>query len=164
MAGAGWSQEPFSVTSEQRGHAAHLRLSGEIDLATAPVLERWLQTAERNGNTAIVLDLGDVTFIDVSGLRAFLGAAERASRSGRTFAIVRAPALVQRVLQFTGTTHLLAADALTFSSDRHSEEPSVEARAMAGARLPSTRRKIGNRLLRSGRRGLAEAHDADENT
>jgi anti-anti-sigma factor len=125
MTGAGTKQEPFSVTSEQRGHAAHLRLSGEIDIATAPVLEGWLHTAERNGNTAIVLDLEEVTFMDASGLRAFLGAAERATRCGRTFAIVRPPALVQRVLQITGTAHLLAADAgVTFSSDRQSAEPS----------------------------------------
>ena len=132
MPGAGSRQEPFSVTSEQRGHAAYVRLSGEIDIATAPVLEGWLQTAECNGNTAIVADLEEVTFMDASGLRAFLGAAERASRSGRTFAIVRAPACVQRVLQITGTTHLLAADALTFSSDRRSAEPSLVAQAMAG--------------------------------
>lgn len=129
MSGLGTKQELFSVTSEIRGHAAHLRLFGEIDMATAPVLEGWLQSAESNGNTAIVVDLEQVTFIDASGLRPFLGAAQRAIHSGRTFAITRAPAVVQRVLQITGTTHLLSADWPAFSPDRRS------------ARVPRTARK-----------------------
>lgn len=112
MLGMGREQEPFSVTSEQRGHAAHLRMFGEIDMATAPALEGWLQKAESNGNTAIVVDLEQVTFMDASGIRVFLGAAQRATASGRTFGIIRAPAMVQRILQITGTSHLLAADAL----------------------------------------------------
>jgi hypothetical protein len=45
------NRELFSVRTEQRGHAAHLHLSGELDLATFPVLERGLQGAESNGNT-----------------------------------------------------------------------------------------------------------------
>jgi len=134
MPGAGTRHELFSVTSEQRGHAAHLRLSGEIDIATSPILEGWLRTAESNGNTAIVVDLEQVTFMDASGIHAFIGAAERARRSRRTFAIVRAPAVVQRVLQITRTTHLLAADALAFSSDRRRADPSpVELATAEGA-------------------------------
>jgi anti-sigma B factor antagonist len=104
------NQGLFKVSSEQRGHAAHLCLSGELDLATSPILERSLQGAESNGNIAIVVDLEQVTFMDVSGLRAFLGAAERASGSGRTFSMVKAPAVVRRVLQITRTTYLLGSD------------------------------------------------------
>lgn len=108
MMGVGTRQEPFRVSNEQRGDSAHLSLFGEIDVATTPVLEEWIHAAERNGSTAIIVDLEQVTFMDVSGLRAFLGAAQRAGRSGRTFAIVKAPRVVQRVLQITGTTHLVA--------------------------------------------------------
>lgn len=132
MSGAGTRQEPFSVTSEQRGHSAHLRLFGEIDMATVPLLEQWLQAAESNGNTAIVVDLERVTFIDAGGLRAFLGAAKRASRGGRTFAITRVPALVLRVLRITGTTHLLAADTLVSAPVRRPEESLSAAQARAG--------------------------------
>lgn len=126
MASAGREFEPFSITSEQRGHAAHVRPFGEIDMQTAPLLEGWLQTAESNGNTAIVVDLEQVTFMDASGVRVFLDAAHRASRSGRTFAIIKAPAMVQRILQVTGTTHLLAADRLAAIPDRRPEQASSE--------------------------------------
>lgn len=116
MDAVGANREILSVASEQRGHTAHLRLSGELDIATSPVLERWLQGAESNGNSAIVLDVEHVTFVDASGIHSFLGAAQRASRSGRTFAIVKAPAVVRRVLHITRTTHLLGADELEMSA------------------------------------------------
>lgn len=119
MPEAGSKQHLFNVSSEHHGHAAHLCLSGELDLATSPILERSLAGAESNGNTAIVVDLERVTFIDVSGLRAFVGAADRASRSGRTFSMIKAPAVVRRLLQITGTTHLLGSDQVSlFPLDR----------------------------------------------
>lgn len=121
--GRGTEQEPFSVTSNQSGHTAHLRVFGEIDIATAPILERSLHAAESNGDTAIVIDLEQVSFMDASGLRVFLGAARRASQGGRTLAITRAPARVQRVFRITGTTHLLAADPLPLSQDHHPKSP-----------------------------------------
>ncbi len=117
MTGAGTKQEPFRITSEQRGHAAHLRVFGEIDMATSPLLEEWLQAAEGEGRTEILVDLEQVTFMDTSGLHVFLRAAERAGRSGRTFAIARASAIVQRVLRITGTSQLLSADAPMFGQD-----------------------------------------------
>lgn len=104
-------QELFSVRGELRGHGTYLRLSGELDMATSPFLETWLQGSECNANDAIVVDLEHVTFMDTSGLYAFLRAAERAGGSGRDFAIVKAPAIVRKLLQITGTTHLLGSEA-----------------------------------------------------
>lgn len=96
----------FSVKYEVRDNAVHLRLSGELDIATAPVLDRWLSGAESNGYSGIVLDLEELTFIDASGLHAFDRAAGRAGRSGKTFAIVKVPAGVRRVLDIAGAPRL----------------------------------------------------------
>ena len=123
MRGSALKLDAFSVTSEQRGHTAYLHVAGELDMATSPVLEGRLHVAESNGNTAIVVDLQHLTFIDASGLRAFLGAAQRANGSGRTFTITRASTVVRRLLQITGTTHLLAADELALARDRHVMKP-----------------------------------------
>jgi len=109
MAAIGAGQETFGVSSEPRGHAAHLRLRGELDMAAAPVLEQSLQVAESNGYSAIVLDLDQLTFVDAFGLHAFLRAADRAGRSGREFTMVKASATVRKMLRITGTTHLLGA-------------------------------------------------------
>jgi anti-anti-sigma factor len=107
---SGTDEGSLQVLIDQRGHVTHLRLSGELDMATSPLLEERLHGAEANGNTSIVLDLVDVTFMDVSGLHAFIAAAERAARRGSTFAIVKAPRVVRRLLQLTGTTDLLGAE------------------------------------------------------
>lgn len=111
----------FSVISEQRGHALHLHLSGELDMATSPILEGWLSGAEQNGNTAIVVDLENITFMNAScGIRALVRASDRASRNGRTFEVVNAPSVVLRLLRITRATHLLATDPPSVSptSDR----------------------------------------------
>lgn len=118
MPAIGANQEVFSVRSEQYGHAAHLLLGGELDMATSPLLERSLEGAESNGNTSIVLDLEHVTFMDANGVHSFLRASDRASRSGRRFTIVNAPAVVRRLLQITRTTYLLGSDAPDPSTDR----------------------------------------------
>ena len=118
MSWVGANLEPFSVTGEQRGGAAYLRVSGEIDMATAPVLDERLRAAQSNGYTGIVVDLEHVTFMDITGLRSLIRAAEEARRSDKTFATVKATAIVKRVLQITGTAHLLDADPLAPVMDR----------------------------------------------
>ncbi len=108
MLDPGAHQELLRVYSRQRGHAVHLDLSGEIDVATTPDLEQWLVEADgRRESTTIVVDLENVTFMDAGGLRAFLRAAERAGRSGRSFQMIKASSIVRKVLQITHTTHLL---------------------------------------------------------
>ncbi len=118
MSGVGANLEPFGVTGEQRGDAAYLRVSGEIDIATAPLLDERLRAAQSNGYTGIVVDLEHVTFMDASGVRSLLRAAEEARRNDKTFATVKTPAIVSRVLQITGTAHLLDADPLAPVTDR----------------------------------------------
>lgn len=121
-------KELFGVRGELRGHGTYLHLSGELDMATSPFLEAWLQGAEGNGNNAIVVDLEHVTFIDTSGIHALLRAAERTGRSGRDFSIVEVPPFVRRLLQITGTTHLLDSD------DTFSRRRSPEGQMIAAAR------------------------------
>jgi anti-anti-sigma factor len=109
----GASQGLFNVSGELRGHATYLRLDGELDTTTSPFLETWLQGVERNGKNAIVVDLEHVTFIDTSGLYAFLRAAERARRNGRDFSMIKAPAVVRRLIEVSRTTHLLGSDTVS---------------------------------------------------
>jgi anti-sigma B factor antagonist len=107
----------FSVRREQRGsQALYLRLAGELDMSTTPLLEPCLQEAVSNGSSEIVVDLDGLTFMDSSALHSFLSAAQQANRTGRSFAIVRAPTLVRRILEVTQTCHLLGAAASSTTS------------------------------------------------
>ena len=75
---------------------------GDIDVAGGPILEAALLRRENEG--AIVIDLGDVFFIDSSGLRSLLGASRRARARGATVVLRRVRAEVLRLLEITGTT------------------------------------------------------------
>jgi anti-anti-sigma factor len=55
-------------------------LAGELDLSTAPELDRVLETAVEHGGPVLV-DLSELTFMDSTGINAFLKAAR--SLSGR---------------------------------------------------------------------------------
>jgi anti-sigma B factor antagonist len=75
-----------------------VRLCGELDIVTAPaVAERLAVLRERH--ESVLLDLDGLTFIDVSGVRLVLGAAEDSRRDGWAFAITHGSRPVRRVLQ-----------------------------------------------------------------
>lgn len=63
-----------------------MRLRGELDLASAPALgERLAWFCERG--EAVLLDLDELDFIDMSGLRVVMAASEVARRDGWSLAI-----------------------------------------------------------------------------
>lgn len=72
---------------------------GEVDAATAQHLSGTLQAAT-DGAERVVLDLRELNFMDSSGLRIVLTAAERASRAGTyELFVVRGPRRIQRVFE-----------------------------------------------------------------
>jgi anti-sigma B factor antagonist len=56
---------------------AVIEVGGEIHVTTAPELTHVLNTAIDGGRTRLVLDLGDVMFIDSTGLAVLLNALRR---------------------------------------------------------------------------------------
>ena len=64
----------FQVIREMYGTIRVLVLAGELDMATTPLLSETLDGL--GGNGAMVLDLGELTFIDSHGLHAIFARAE----------------------------------------------------------------------------------------
>lgn len=60
--------------------SSSIRLSGELDMSSAPELDRVLEAAVEHGG-AVLVDLSELTFMDSTGINAFLKAA--LSLSGR---------------------------------------------------------------------------------
>jgi anti-anti-sigma factor len=75
---------------------------GDIDVAGGPILEAAI--LERESEGPVVIDLGDVFFIDSSGLRSLLGASQRARDRGATVVLRDVGSEVLRLLQISGTT------------------------------------------------------------
>jgi anti-anti-sigma factor len=78
-----------------------LSLHGELDLASAPLLQSEIESAEAEDTTLMVLDLDDLEFIDSTGLRIILAAHERSQERGQMLALTRGSQQVQRLLSIT---------------------------------------------------------------
>ncbi|HET7048968.1 MAG TPA: STAS domain-containing protein [Solirubrobacteraceae bacterium] len=77
-----------------------LTLRGELDLATAPVLQERLDHAMR-GKAAVVIDLSRLRFIGSCGLDLLVRAERHLRDSGVQLVLVRGPRAVHRVFALT---------------------------------------------------------------
>jgi anti-anti-sigma factor len=70
----------FYVTGDEQGEWTVLRVSGELDLVTSPVLRQRVHDVVADGRHSLVLDLSEVFFCDSSGVGVLI-AARRLIRS-----------------------------------------------------------------------------------
>jgi anti-sigma B factor antagonist len=76
--------------------------SGEIDMATAPVLRDRLTELVEAGSARIVVDLEDVGFIDSTGLGVLVGGVRRARGQDGDLRLVCTNTRILKVFQATG--------------------------------------------------------------
>ena len=88
---------------------AYLHLAGELDLATAGVLDEHVRRAVAGGPRHLVVDLTDVTFCDSSGIEALLTAQATSGRRGIDLRVVNPGGVTLRAFQLTGVLEVLTA-------------------------------------------------------
>ena len=91
----------FDVEVAEEDGTVVLRLSGELDLVSEPILEAALARAK---GSPVRVDLSDLAFMDSTGLRALLGAA-RSYPDLKLVGPLQAP--VRRLLDLTQTHAIL---------------------------------------------------------
>jgi anti-anti-sigma factor len=91
----------LTVTVDRAGSATAIRCSGEIDLSSAPDLDRAADRALDGAPARVELDLRGVQFIDSSGLACVLRTAERCRSSGAELVILPSDQ-VRRLVQLSG--------------------------------------------------------------
>ncbi len=98
----------FAVRSDHINGHHEVRVTGELDLSRIGLVDREVQLAEESDASRIVLDLGEVEFMDASGVRLLLHLNGRSQGEGKRLEIRRASSpQVQRVLDLTGVSELL---------------------------------------------------------
>jgi anti-sigma B factor antagonist len=100
---------PLSIDRiDQPGGLVLLRLSGELEVHTAPVLRARLHDlmAEK---VPLVLELRELVFLDSSGLAALLELRSRARHAGWHVEVRGARGRVRELLERTGTLALVEA-------------------------------------------------------
>jgi stage II sporulation protein AA (anti-sigma F factor antagonist) len=103
------SGKTVRVVTKRLGKTLVVRCSGELDLAAAADFRRAVDTelTEWEGLRDIVLNLGEVTFVDSSGLGAILGRYKRIQQRGGRMVLVEVPPALRQLLEFSGIFKLL---------------------------------------------------------
>jgi anti-sigma B factor antagonist len=78
-----------------------LRLTGELDLVAADRARVANRRAQAQ-SAVLICDLGDLSFIDLTGLRALLDAAAHAQGTGRRLIVANSPPILRRMLGLLG--------------------------------------------------------------
>ena len=94
----------------EHGGALTLRPTGELDIATAPRLDRALREGRRPGEE-VVLDLSGLEFIDSTGLRVVVRGVEAAAQEGWELRLRHGPPAVRRVFEIAGVLGALPFEA-----------------------------------------------------
>ncbi len=79
-----------------------LALDGELDMASAPQLQRAVDDPEIAGKPLVVLDLRHLDFIDSTGLRIILAARKLCGERDQELAVTQGSPQVERLLSVTG--------------------------------------------------------------
>jgi anti-sigma B factor antagonist len=92
-------------TDASDGHA-RIRLIGELDILTAPLLAAAITRLRAAGQCILVFDLTELRFMDRSGL-AVVSAADQDADPRAMLAVTGCHANVRRIFELTGHEHLL---------------------------------------------------------
>jgi anti-sigma B factor antagonist len=79
-----------------------IRVTGEVDVCTAPQLSAAVRHALIEGASSVYVDLSEVTFFGAAGATVLLRAKGACQRRGINFMLLRPSSSAVRVLRFTG--------------------------------------------------------------
>src|SRR5437763_8992646 len=91
----------FGINTIKRGDTIVLLVEGEVDIATAPVLEQRLTEAEAGDAPIVIVDLDAVTFMDSTGLQVLVGHV-MSEKDGKRLRLTRGSAQVQLLFTVSG--------------------------------------------------------------
>jgi anti-sigma B factor antagonist len=86
---------------------ALVAVAGECDITTAPQLLDTLSTQIAGAERLVVVDLSDLRYLDLAGIRALLAARNALARHGRSLALAAPQRPVARMLELTRAGHLI---------------------------------------------------------
>lgn len=101
-------QSQFRVDVRHEEGGTVIAVSGELDLASSPALEKRLDEVFGSDAELVILDLRELEFMDSTGLSVLIRAHQTAEAGERRLSVVKGPPQVQRLLTLTGVGERLA--------------------------------------------------------
>lgn len=100
-------KEPFRIESEDKNGEYTLRLSGELDLSVVPQLQNALEHVLRRNDVALVLHLGNLTYIDSTGIGIIVSILKTRDQIKAPFYVRDIPSSIRRLFDLTGLSGYL---------------------------------------------------------
>lgn len=97
----------LQVVTQYQPDAIVLAVSGELDVASAPMLRAHVGFALGRRPAHLILDLAGLRFCDAAGLSVFAMARKASRRDGASLALAAVPRAVIRLLRMTGMDRVL---------------------------------------------------------
>lgn len=95
--------EPADLRVEVVKGISVVRLTGEIDLSNAELIRRSILETVSNEDLKVVVDLGDVRYVDSAGIRTFFDLALRLAEHDQELILVLPPdSIIRRSLEVGG--------------------------------------------------------------
>jgi anti-anti-sigma factor len=99
---------PMTLTSRDEGPYRIIGVEGEIDVFTAPSFIETALTAIEAGHCNLIIDMHGTSFIDSSGLSAFILVQKATSKQGGTLDLIGAIDRVHRLFSMAGLDQVIA--------------------------------------------------------
>ena len=142
---AQWSSkmacDTVRITCERTEKTVRVNVTGELDLVSTPQLRAHLGVQLADHTQTVVLDLAEVTFVDLTGLHALLDAA---AHGGDRFCVIPCPVLIH-LLDIAG----LHDEMPTIDTDNHARDGTGQRSSVVTSR---TIQAPDAQSLRNGRR------------
>lgn len=94
-------QNKMKYRVKDSGNITILAFQGDIDVSVAAELKKVLQEIIDAGRFNVLVDFGDVNFIDSSGLGLFVVFYKKAREKGGTIKFANVPPVVSKVIKLT---------------------------------------------------------------
>lgn len=95
----------MQITNERNANSLTVFISGRVDTATAPELERFIED-NTDGVTELILDLKDMEYTSSAGLRVFLKAQKLMNVQG-SMKVKNVQSDVMEIFEITGFSDIL---------------------------------------------------------
>lgn len=99
--------EPFTVDGRCTSAGCTVRVAGEVDLCTSPVVQAELDRHRHADERSLEVDLSPVSFLDSTGLSVLLRARNTLAEQGRALRVVAPDGPALRAIELTGLQQTL---------------------------------------------------------
>ena len=95
------------IHQKERMKMTEIRTEKKIDGVTAPKLDARLKEALAGGETELVIDMDETTYISSVGLRAFVSAQKRINKTGGSMVLTHVKPCILEIFEVTGFAGVL---------------------------------------------------------